>query len=297
MRRVGSGVSSFSSFPFFFSLVLLFSFFFFRGFGIQAGKARKRLSARSKRALHSLHHRNVTRPSRPRQVVSCSSRSDGSKKRTEPTKEVKSLIWQTKLASATVSFSLFFLLYLLLRPFFVYSHPQSIHVPDGRMARTCFLRYNPTQRACNVSQPAFELQRTSLQSRVTRIRARLRLRLHGLAIFPSCRSDLETQEEFGAEWDATTRIHETNSRKFGWKYVASCRRGLLSSFLRRSCRIWNEKLEPRRIRTIVRWHVQLGDFITLARHRVRCFEVARSIDDFNVVMYRACVFRLSMLCA
>lgn len=196
---MGSGVSSFSSFPPLFSPVLLFLFSFSTASVYEPAKEEKKVSARSKRAMHSLHHRNVTRPSRPRQVVSCSSRSDGSKKRTEPTKEVKSLIRQTKLASATVSFPLLFLLYFLLRPFFAYSHPQSIHVPDGRIARTCFLRYNPTQRACNVSQPAFELQQTSLQSRVTRIRARLRLRLHGLAIFPSCRSDLKTQKEFGAE--------------------------------------------------------------------------------------------------
>lgn len=64
----------------------------------EAVKGEKRPSAGSKRAMHSLRHRDVTRPSRRRQVVSCSSRSDGSKEPSEPTKEVKSLIWRTKLA-------------------------------------------------------------------------------------------------------------------------------------------------------------------------------------------------------
>lgn len=90
-------------------------------------KKKEGLSAGSKRAMHSLHHHDVTRPSRPRQVVSCSSRSDGSKKRTEPTKEVKSLICQTKQGGFLFSYSSLssFFLLLLLLPLLLY--PPAIY--------------------------------------------------------------------------------------------------------------------------------------------------------------------------
>ena len=70
-------------FPFFSFLFFFFFFFAATSAVVETGKEKKKgLFARSKRAMHSLHHQNVTRPSRPRLVVSRSSRSDGSKKRT-----------------------------------------------------------------------------------------------------------------------------------------------------------------------------------------------------------------------
>lgn len=86
-------------------------------------RRKKVLRGGLKRAMHSLHHRDATRAARPRRVVSCSSRSDGSKKPAEPTKEVKSLICRTKLARwLFFPFSFFFSILV-----------QSIHVSGGRM--------------------------------------------------------------------------------------------------------------------------------------------------------------------
>lgn len=120
---------------------------------------KKRLSAGSKRAMHSLHHHDVTRPSRPRQVVSCSSRSDGSKKRTEPMKEVKSLICQTKQGGFLFS-------YFSLSSFF----SSSSSLP----ARNLFTFLDATQCSLPNTQShatriATEPQQTISQNRVTRI--------------------------------------------------------------------------------------------------------------------------------
>lgn len=98
---------------------------------------------------------NVTRPSRPRRLVPRSSRSDGSKKRTEPTNEVKSLICADKAQRARATVILFFS--------FVSALVQSIQ-PGSRGPR----RRGPTQR--RISRRGFELRQTSLQSRVTRSR-------------------------------------------------------------------------------------------------------------------------------
>lgn len=141
-------------------------------------KKKEGLSAGSKRAMHSLHHHDVTRPSRPRQVVSCSSRSDGSKKRTEPTKEVKSLICQTKQGGFLFSyFSLSTFFFFFFFSFFFFTHSQSIHVPECHTAY--FLRRNPTRNRIATSE--FEPEQTTLQTRITSIRD---LRPSGYAIFP-----------------------------------------------------------------------------------------------------------------
>lgn len=116
---------------------------------------------------HSLHHHDVTRPSRPRQVVSCSSRSDGSKKRTEPTKEVKSLICQTKQGGFLFS-------YFSLSSFFSASSSSSSSSLPARDLFT-FLDATlltsqdaiPRNPRATVSQRGFEPEQTTLQSRVT----------------------------------------------------------------------------------------------------------------------------------
>lgn len=143
-------------------------------------KKKEGLSAGSKRAMHSLHHHDVTRPSRPRQVVSCSSRSDGSKKRTEPTKEVKSLICQTKQGGFLFSYS-------SLSSFFSASSSSSSSSLPARNLFT-FLDATlltsqdtiPRNPRATVSQRGFEPEQTTLQSRVTSSD----LRPSGYAIFP-----------------------------------------------------------------------------------------------------------------
>lgn len=121
-------------------------------------RKKKRLSAGSKRAMHSLHHHDVTRPSRPRQVVSCSSRSDGSKKRTEPTKEVKSLICQTKQGGFLFS-------YFSLSSFFSSSSLPARNLFTFLDATQCSLP-NTQSHATRI---ATEPQQTISQNRVTRI--------------------------------------------------------------------------------------------------------------------------------
>lgn len=143
----------------------------------RASKGRKSLLAESKRAMHSLHHGNVTRPSRPRRVVSCSSRSDGSKKRTEPTKEVKSLICQTKNPRALDFPPVFHSFSLPPSPAFrcPFFHAQSIHASCGEdlhpKAQLCATRVPRI-----VQHPSFELSisETGVENRVTRMKTQSR---------------------------------------------------------------------------------------------------------------------------